>query len=262
MNRRSVGLVWFIMKLKNIVLVTLMTGLAFIDFCLAENRLEVVTEEWPPYNYTVDGKLTGFSTEVVEATLKRAGLSYLLRLGVWEGAYQRALTQKNVLIYTLARTPERESLFYWIGPLAPRQVNLYKLKSRTNININQLSDAKNYVTGLVKNDALHVFFKSKGFVDGQNLQAVDDQALNIKMLFAGRIDFISDSALSLSWMLSNEGLSFDKLEKVLVLIDGGGYYLALNRSSDKALVEKIQKAFENVVDDGSLAKISTRYLNP
>ena len=40
----------------------------------ADGPVRIVTEEFPPYNYTEGGKITGLGTEVVEAVLQQLGL--------------------------------------------------------------------------------------------------------------------------------------------------------------------------------------------
>ncbi|MGJ3495438.1 transporter substrate-binding domain-containing protein, partial [Piscirickettsia salmonis] len=47
-------------------------------------QITVMTEEWPPYNYTKSNKLTGFSTEIVRAIMKRLGVEY--KIYVYPGA--------------------------------------------------------------------------------------------------------------------------------------------------------------------------------
>jgi polar amino acid transport system substrate-binding protein len=40
---------------------------------VAGDTIQIVTEELPPYNMTEDGRLTGMSTEVVQAVLEEIG---------------------------------------------------------------------------------------------------------------------------------------------------------------------------------------------
>lgn len=54
-------------------------------------ELEMVTEEWPPYNYTGNGKITGISTRVVTETLHRAGIRFRITVYPWKRAYTMAL---------------------------------------------------------------------------------------------------------------------------------------------------------------------------
>jgi polar amino acid transport system substrate-binding protein len=62
----------------------------------------------------------------------------------------------------MTRTPERDAQFEWIGVLSNRQIYLYKLKSRTDIQIKTLSDAGAYKTGLVREMASAKEFMRKG----------------------------------------------------------------------------------------------------
>ncbi|MCP4160824.1 MAG: hypothetical protein GY760_12190 [Deltaproteobacteria bacterium] len=57
--------------MKSFILLTVSMLAASIVYA---ESLEIVTEEFPPFNYTENGKITGCSTEVVEAVLKEAGI--------------------------------------------------------------------------------------------------------------------------------------------------------------------------------------------
>ncbi len=46
---------------------------------------------------------------------------------VWARAYEIALHEKNVLIYSIKRTSERESLFKWVGVIVPIDFYFYAL---------------------------------------------------------------------------------------------------------------------------------------
>jgi polar amino acid transport system substrate-binding protein len=77
--------------------------------------LKVLTEEFPPYNYTENGRITGFSTAVVQAVLKEAQLQGDFQSLPWARAYETAQTSDSVLIYSIARNPQREKLFSGSG---------------------------------------------------------------------------------------------------------------------------------------------------
>nr|BFE97768.1 hypothetical protein GCM10020185_83040 [Pseudomonas brassicacearum subsp. brassicacearum] len=77
----------------------------------AEAPLRIVTEELPPYNMTQNGRMTGMSTEVVQAVLKEVGMDAPIHSMPWARAYELALNESNVLIYSIVRTPAREPLF-------------------------------------------------------------------------------------------------------------------------------------------------------
>jgi len=99
--------------------------------------LPVVTEEFPPYNFTTqDGQRTGACTEIIRLTLAEAGLDPEVQVLPWARAYDTAMNNPGVLIYTILRTKKREDSFYWIGPLVPAlAIHFYRLASRSDIQV-------------------------------------------------------------------------------------------------------------------------------
>ena len=74
-------------------------------------EIKIVTTEFPPYNYEENGKITGLSTKVVRAVLKELGMNSEIKSYPWARAYEMALKQENVLIYSILRISEKENLF-------------------------------------------------------------------------------------------------------------------------------------------------------
>ncbi len=227
-----------------------------------KNEITVVTEEWAPYNYKENGKITGMGTEIVRATLKKANIEAKIEMYPWSRAYQMAEMSKNHLIFTMARTEEREKKFKWIGPFAQRKMYLFKKKEREDFTIIKLEDIKLYQTGLVRSDAMVEFFESNGFISGTHFQVVPTEDDNIKKLFAKvkRIDFITGSELSLAFKMKQLGYNYSDVKKEFLLIDKGGYYMAFNNKTSDELVNRVRKAFEEIKSDGTMNKIKEKYL--
>jgi len=100
----------------------------WMQACALAGPLRVVTEDYPPYSYLEAGRVTGYSTAVVRAVLAEAGLEAEIQLIPWARAYDLALHDEQVLIYSIARTPAREHKFRWIGQVAPSEWFLYSLR--------------------------------------------------------------------------------------------------------------------------------------
>ena len=147
--------------------------------------IQIVTTDFPPYAYKKDGKMVGLATEVLQAILADLGMNIKIRQYPWARAYKMATEEKNVLIYTLARTPVREGKFHFIGEVAPRVVYFFKLKSRNDIQIRSLKELKKYKIGVVNDFAMHKRLKALGF---PKIQTVTNDIQNIRKLFLGRID--------------------------------------------------------------------------
>ncbi len=81
--------------------------------------LTFYTEELPPFNMTEKGRITGVSTDVVEAVMRRTGLSYEIESYPWARTYKLAQTGATSMIYSISRRAKREALFKWIGIIVP-----------------------------------------------------------------------------------------------------------------------------------------------
>ncbi|QTA89746.1 substrate-binding periplasmic protein [Desulfonema magnum] len=225
-------------------------------------EIKLVTENWPPMNYEKNGDVTGIATEIVQATLNKAGIKAYPHIYPWVRAYRMASEQKNVLIYTIRRTRKRDPLFKWICPLVPSQsVFLYKLKKRTDIVINSLEDAKKYTVGEVRGDAGADFLLKHGFVKNKNLELVARGEQNIKKLFAERITLILDTELSLAYLTKSVGKPFDQLEKAFLLYEGGeDICMAFSKTTPDELAERVRAAFEEVRAEGTPEAVMEKYL--
>nr|WP_241666684.1 transporter substrate-binding domain-containing protein [Stutzerimonas nosocomialis] len=230
---------------------------------LAEPAITVVTEELPPYNMTVDGQLTGMSTEVVRAVLEEAGLEGHFQSMPWARAYDIALNSPNVLIYSIARTPRREALFKWVGSLAASDWYLFSLPGR-QFDLKSLEDARGYQIATVKQDVGEQYLISRGFLIGRNLQSSNRYEHNYEKLKAGRVDLWISNELNAHYLVRQATGNPDETAVAQLAIDdlGGadGLNLAFSRDTPDELVERVRQALERVRADGRYDAIARRWL--
>lgn len=235
---------------------TVLIVLLYALFVFAEN-ITVVTEEYPPYNYSDNKKITGISTDVVEEVLRRAKLEYSVRIYPWSRAYKTARMEPNVLIYSIGRSQERESMFKWVGVIAPYDVYLFRLKSKTNIKASILSDLKAYNIGAVRDDVRAQYLQKEGI----KLDLVSDDILNLKKLFAERIDMFPMDEMAMITLCRKNGYNVNKLEKVIKLEKiSSGLYMAFSKQTDDGIVNKCKYELEEIKKDGTYNKINAKYL--
>jgi polar amino acid transport system substrate-binding protein len=233
-----------------------------ISLPLAATELTAVTESLPPLNYEDNGVITGFATELLEATVQTAKLKKAqISLLPWARAYQTVLVQPNTLIYSITRNPEREALFEWIGPISPRQIFLYKLRERKDVSVKTLADASNYQVGLVREMAASKDFVKLSGIAENKIDYAPTVESNMKKLFLHRIDLIVSQDWSAVFLAKALNRKPEELEPVLLLNDTHSYYFALNKQSDPALVAKLRAAFDTVQKSGQLGKLQNKYLH-
>ncbi|HBS81387.1 MAG TPA: amino acid ABC transporter substrate-binding protein [Pseudomonas sp.] len=223
----------------------------------------VVTEELPPYNMTVDGKLTGMATEVVQAVLDEVGEAARIQSMPWARAYDIALNSENVLIYSIARTPQRENLFKWVGVIAPTRWFLFSLPG-TEFNLKSLDDARQYQIATVKEDVGEQYLIDKGFAIGRNLQSSNKYEHNYEKLKAGRVNLWISNELNAHYLVRQaSGSPGDTAVPQLNLDDLGGangLCMAFSRNTPDEVVERFRQALARVRADGRYDTIAARWL--
>ncbi len=109
-------------------------------------NLTYYTEEHPPYNYRVNGTLKGFAVDLLEAVSAKAGRPVTrdeVRVAPWSEGYQAALAGNGTVLFAMARLPEREQSFRWVGPIYTDR-NVLFAKRDSGITIRSPDDLGGY----------------------------------------------------------------------------------------------------------------------
>lgn len=224
--------------------------------------LKVVTEEFPPYNYTENGTITGFSTDVVQAVLKEVNLQGEFHSMPWARAYETAQAGEQVLIYSIGRNPMREKLFKWVGVIAPTQYYLFSLPQR-KLRLERLDQAKSYQTASVNEDVGEQFLIANGFVKGQNLQSSVKYELNYEKLKRGRVDlWIMPELVAVHLARQAGDEPAETLARSFAITDlsSEGYYMAFGANTPDALVERLGKGLATIKSNGTYDALKKKWL--
>lgn len=229
----------------------------------AADPVRIVTEEFPPYNLTENGKITGFSTQVVEAVLREIDEPASIQSMPWARAYGIALNTPNVMIYSIARTAKRETMFKWVGVVAPSEWILFSRRGG-NARITRLEDAKAYQTATVNEDAGEQYLVSKGFVIGQNLQSSNKYELNYEKFRVGRVDLWVANNLVARYLARRAGDDPDEvLVPALPLPDLGGtegLYMAFSVATPDGTVERFRRGLAAIKKNGTYDALKKKWL--
>jgi len=226
----------------------------------APEPINLLTENFPPYNMAVDGKnfardenITGIAADIVREMFKRAGVDYTLTLRFpWERIYKMALDMPGYGVFVTARLPEREDLFKWVGPIGPDDWVLLA-RADSTIKVDDLQQASQYRIGAYKGDAIAEHLAAQGLEPSLVLR---DQT-NVDKLQSGAIDLWATGDPAGRYLAKQQGVT--GLKRVLKF-DSAELYLALNLGIPDATVAKLQAALEQMRADGTLDTISGRYL--
>lgn len=230
----------------------------------AQAMLKVVTEDAPPFNYIVGQRLQGPAPRFVAQLLRHAGLPFQQYIYPWARSMALASHQPNVLIYSLARTPARESQFHWLGWLASEPVALYALVNRPELHASTLAEAGRLRIGISNQDVRGQWLREHGFVEVSakqhaGLDVADNMETNLRRLQLGWIDAVPLSEGSLKAYCRRELLDCRQFRVLLPLPLTMELYLAASLGTPPATLAQLRQSYQALRRDGSFARAFADY---
>jgi polar amino acid transport system substrate-binding protein len=191
---------------------------------------------------------------VVAATMQRAGFTdYRAGVYPWARAYDMALQEPNVLIFMIARTPQREDKFKWAGEFMRIDYHLYKLRSQKDIVVRSLQDAKTYTIGVMRDDVRHEYLQAQGF---NKLVVSSQNADNFKKLVNGQVQLVPMPERDAMLLCEEAHVDCNSLEKIYLLdAMSTGIYMAYSKSTPDDIVQRTRTAFDKLKADGTVARL-------
>lgn len=223
-------------------------------------NLVLLTENFPPYNMAKNGKnfaqdenINGIAVDIVREMFKRADITYSLTLRFpWERIYKLALEKPGYGVFVMARLPDREKLFKWVGPIGPDDW-IMLAKSDSKISLETLEDARKYKIGAYKGDAIAETLAKQGL---NPIVVLRDQD-NAKKLTSGQIDLWATGDPAGRYLARQDGVSG---LKTVLRFNSAELYLALNKDVPDETVAKLQAALDQLRKEGVVDEIMGRYL--
>ncbi len=230
----------------------ILVGFYCCSMTISAAQLSVVTEEGS-LQYSKGNEITGIATELVKAVLEQANITGDFQIYPWTRAYNLAQTQPNVLIYSMARTPQRENKFKWIGEIAPLDYKFFRLKSNNSINPKILEQAKKFRVGVINQGAIHHFVNSHGF---NNVSVVSNSSAHLRVFLNKRVDLIIINSLRLDEFCQNTKIDCDLIEPVMSINEiSKGLYMALSLKTGDYIHQQLVTAFQTVKSQGTYQHI-------
>ncbi|WP_213942163.1 ABC transporter substrate-binding protein [Pseudomonas sp. dw_612] len=250
--------------LKRFLLVLASASLLLINGARAEESpatdLVLLTENFPPYNMAKNGKnfaqdenINGIAVDIVREMFKRTDITYSLTLRFpWERIYKLALEKPGYGVFVMARLPDREKLFKWVGPIGPDDW-IMLAKADSKITLETLEQARKYKIGAYKGDAIAETLAKEGL---KPIVVLRDQD-NAKKLVSGQIDLWATGDPAGRYLARQDGVTG---LKTVLRFNSAELYLALNKDVPDEIVAKLQAALDQMRKEGVVDDIMARYL--
>lgn len=243
----------FFQRTSRIVIGLALTIGAFADVPARAEPLSLsaftyVTEEYPPYNYLQQGIVKGRTIELLQRLFHHTQASFEsahIQSYPWVRAYNLTLQTPNTVLFSTTKTPSREALFHWAGPIDIDPVALLARREAA-IDIQTLEEAilQNLSVVVIREDIGDTSLAEAGYPERLIHRALDNQSA-LFMLMNERVDLWAYSGRVADWIAERAGYASSPLESVYTLSDYPLYF-AINKESDPALIARFKQAIEEL----------------
>ena len=234
----------------------LIISLCICALTVLSSELNIMTEEWTPYNYSKDGAVTGISTSIVKAIQEKIGNKDSIKVYPWNRAYSKLLNEKNQVLYSIVKNKSREDLFKWVGPINNNTVYFFKKKG-SSLKVDNLDDAKRVklIGAGSQTNIDYLVLKSKGF---ENLSKLDTKSNPISLIVNNRVDIGGSNPVTALFHLKKNNLPLDSIVNTGVEIFSNPIYIAFNINTDDVIIKKWQNALDKLKKSGEFEKIKNK----
>ena len=212
-------------------------------------NLTYYTEQLPPYNYEDNGTVKGFTVDILKEISNKSHIPLSqaeIHVVPWEEGYQAARTGNNTGLFATARTPDREDMFKWVGPISMERYVLFALPDR-NISVQSPADLKGLRIGAITGDASVQLLKTAG---------VNESQLVLGTTAAELIDNLKNNETDLWVYPEFTGRYYAELATgdyyaftVVYLLDETGIYYAFSKDVPDSTINSLQKSLDAIKEE-------------
>ncbi len=248
------------MNAKNLV-TSLLIVMLFCSFLVKAQDFIFVTEDLPPLQIeNKNTKASGAMVELIELIIKEANINARIEFYPWARSYDLALTRPNTFIFSMLRSIEREDKFIWIDKLFTLRSYLAALKSRTDIKINDISDAKKYTVSSIRQDLAEDYLLANGFTHKKNLYVTKKYNVLWQALYSGRTDLAFTNSMIWQHEITSSGLDASKLNLVYEIPNfASELYLAANSATESDVINRVKTSLASIKADGRYDKLLAKW---
>ncbi len=221
------------------------------------SSLVYVTEDYYPYNFEHNGRMEGFSVDLLRLAWKEMGVPESpISIYPWARGYEMLQKEPGTVLFSVARIPERESLFKWACPINVVRFVLVARKDR-GIKVDSRDDLHGYTIGTVRDDITESTLMQ---MDRElNIESVADMRSNMEKLDIERVDLVAYEEGSLHKFLVRNGYDPQKYESVFVIKETQVCF-AMHPDTPDDLVERFQSALTRARESEDFDKVHEKYL--
>ena len=204
--------------------------------------------EYPPFEYLEDGKVCGLDADIIAAIAQKLNVQYKWSNTNFDGLIPALQTKKmDAVIAGMSITPERAKAVNFSIPYLSSNVAFIANKSKP---INGIEDLENKNYGAELGTTKEAAARK---IKGATVTPFSSNTGALVALKSGKIDgIVLDESVAVKFVENNPELM------LVGALEGEPKAIAFNKD-DTELMEKFNKALQELIDDGTIQKLREKY---
>jgi len=225
-----------------------------------------VTEDYPPFNYIVNGTPTGIGVDVLIEIWKRVGLDKQpkeIEIWPWPRGYKTLQERVDISLFTMAITEQRKKMFKFVGPYIKSRAGLLAKKSY-GFKITSDDDLLNFYPGqadmqigTLRDGNVEQLLLLRGYPKTKLYRMSQPDSL-IRMLDLDRLSAVAFSYDVALWKMKTWQINPSQYELIYLLEESSAGF-GFNKDIDPHILERLNIAFGALRKDGTLDRIIKKY---
>lgn len=220
--------------------------IALAVLSLNAQAFRVYTEHNPPFNYENKHTIEGSSTKLLKTLFSLSANSIengTIHLVPWARGYHDVLQHQHTMIYSAVRTPEREKLFAWVGPIGKLRMGLIAKKNK-HLTLEVLRGQHPSKIGTVTDSGAEQALIARGF-NANDLDRFSHIMSQLHKLKDDRLDAVAFNVDAMFQILKDMGCDINEYEIVEILKENDLYF-AFNKQTDEKIIENLNQILKNI----------------
>ncbi len=222
--------------------------------------IQLYSERSPPFSYVTGHdttrKVEGSSVDIVNEIQARIGHINKINMSLWTDAYAIVQYLPNSALFTTARTPERENMFQWVGPISTSRTYFYTLAT-SGLTIETVEQAK-AIQSIATPDGwfTHDYLINNNF---QNIVATSRTSSEaFDQLINGEVQALLMTDLDVKWLADISEVPMSDLTQHIEALNLKDY-IAFSLSTPASTIQEWQTHLDNMKADGTFETIWNKW---
>ena len=199
------------------------------------------------------GEVKGLAVDFVKSVLSDVGMSPTILFAPWQRIAKESITKSNVLVFSIAYTPEREQLFHWITPISRNWHGLFGINHKYYEHIDDVP--RTLLIGTLKNDYRHEVAQSYGF----NTRSYESWEALVSAVFNQDIDAIFASQGAIDFTCDPKQQVCESIQQIAPYQISSAYLALSKRDTSLIVVEKLKLASARIKHSNKFANTANQW---